>query len=105
MTMEMVRKFRSTMPKWSKVWMEESIEESILRQTKLPEFWGQKENDSIAPNEFIKRIDNMDVAKVWSDHITFWNFALALRGSDNTWLESQATLEDITSDCRAWTII
>jgi hypothetical protein len=30
-----------------------------VEQTKLPEFWGRKEKDSIASNEFIKRIDNM----------------------------------------------
>jgi hypothetical protein len=76
-----------------------------VEQTKLPEFWGQKEKDSIAPNEFIKRIDNMAAANIWSDHIVFRNFALALRGSANTRSESQPTLEDITSNCRAWTII
>jgi hypothetical protein len=49
-----------------------------VEQTKLPEFWGQKEKDSFAPNEFIKRIENMAAANIWSDHIAFWNFALAL---------------------------
>jgi hypothetical protein len=76
-----------------------------VKQTKLPEFWGKKEKDSIAPNEFIKRIYNMAAANAWSDHIAFWNFALALRGSANTWLEPQVKLEDITGDRRAWTII
>jgi hypothetical protein len=76
-----------------------------VEQTKWPEFWGQREKDSIAPNEFIKPIDNMAAANVWTDHIAFRNFALALRGSTNTWLESQAMLEDITGDRRAWTII
>ncbi len=26
-----------------------------VQQTKLPEFWGQKDNDSITANEFVKR--------------------------------------------------
>jgi hypothetical protein len=47
----------------------------------------------------------MAAANAWSDHIAFRNFALALRGSANTWLESQVTLEDITGDRQAWTII
>jgi hypothetical protein len=55
-----------------------------VEQTKLPEFWGQKERDSITPKEFIKPIDNMAAANVWTDHIAFRNFALALRGSANT---------------------
>ncbi len=27
-----------------------------LQQTKLPEFWGQKEKDSISAHEFVKRV-------------------------------------------------
>jgi len=41
----------------------------------------------------------------WSDKIGFANFALALCGSANTWLDSQVTLEDITGDREKWTII
>jgi len=44
-------------------------------------------------------------ANNWSDHIAFRNFALVLRGSADIWLKSQETLEDITGDRRAWTII
>ncbi len=76
-----------------------------VKQTKLPEFWGQKEKDSITPNAFIQRVDNMMAANSWSDHIAFRNFALVLRGSANVWLESQVTLEDITSFCCTWTIV
>jgi hypothetical protein len=47
----------------------------------------------------------MTAANGWTDHITFCNFALVLRGSANVWLKSQATLEDITVDRRAWMII
>jgi hypothetical protein len=76
-----------------------------VEQTKLPEFWGQKEKDSITPNAFIQRVDNMMAANGWSDHIAFQNFALVLRGSADTWLKSQEMLEDITRDCLAWMIV
>ncbi len=70
-----------------------------VEQTKLPKFWGQREKDSITPNEFIKCINNMAAANVLTKHLALRNFALALRGSANTWLESQETLEDIMGDC------
>ncbi len=76
-----------------------------VEQTKLPEFWGQKEKDSITANAFIQRVDNMMAANNWSDHITFRNFALVLRGSADIWLKSQEILEDITGDRRLWTIV
>jgi hypothetical protein len=76
-----------------------------VEQNKLPEFWGQREKDSITPNTIIQRVDNMMAANNWSDHIVFWNFALVLRGSADIWLKSQETLEDITGNRRAWTII
>jgi len=76
-----------------------------VEQTKLPEFWGQKEKDSITANAFIQRVDNMMAANNWSDHVTFRNFALVLRGSADIWLKSQEILEDITGDRRLWTIV
>jgi hypothetical protein len=76
-----------------------------VEQTKLPEFWGQREKDSITPNAFIQRVDNMMSVNNRSDHIAFRNFALVLRGSTDILLKSQETLEDITCDRRAWTII
>jgi hypothetical protein len=76
-----------------------------VEQTKLPEFWGQREKDSITANAFIQRVDNMMAANNWTDHIAFRNFALVLKGSADVWLKSQETLEDITGDRRAWTIV
>jgi hypothetical protein len=71
----------------------------------LPEFWGQKEKDSITPNAFIQGVNNMMAANGWTDHITFRNFALVFRGSADAWLKSQQMLEDIKGDCRTWTIL
>ncbi len=72
-----------------------------VKQTKLPEFWGQREKDSITANAFIQRVNNMMAANNWTDHIAFRNFALVLRGSADVWLKSQETLEDIRGDRRA----
>jgi hypothetical protein len=49
-----------------------------VEQTKLPEFWGQKDKDSITANEFVKQVDRMMSANNWSDKIAFDNFGLAL---------------------------
>jgi hypothetical protein len=69
-----------------------------VEQTKLPEFWGQKEKDSIAANKFVKGTDKMMSANNWSNNIAIDNFALALRGLANTWLDSQVTLSKIRGD-------
>jgi hypothetical protein len=76
-----------------------------VKQTKLPEFWRTKSKDSIAANKFVKRIDNMSEANNWADNIAFSNFAMALRGSANTWLDSQVTLKGIKGDRKKWSII
>jgi hypothetical protein len=65
-----------------------------IQQTKLPEFWGQKEKDSILANEFVKRVDKMMSANNWSDKVAFDNFRLALKGEANTWLDSSHPQED-----------
>ncbi len=76
-----------------------------VQQTKLPEFWGQKDKDSISANEFVKRVDKMMSANNWSDKIAFANFGLALKGSLNTSLDSQVLLKKIMGDRKCWTII
>ncbi len=76
-----------------------------IQQTKLPEFWGQKDKDSISANEFVKRVDKMMSANNWSDKVAFNNFGLALKGEANTWLDSQVMLKKIVGDRERWTII
>jgi len=76
-----------------------------VKQTKLPEFWRTKSKDSITANKFVKRIDNMSEANNWADNIAFSNFTMALRGSANTWLDSQVTLKGIKGDRKKWLII
>jgi hypothetical protein len=76
-----------------------------IQQTKLQEFWGQKEKDSISANEFIKRVDKMMSANNWTDKVAFDNFGLALKGEANTWLDSQVLLKKIVGDRERWNII
>ena len=56
-----------------------------IQQTKLPEFWGQKDKDSISANEFVKRVDKLKSANNWSEKVAFDNVGLALKGEANVW--------------------
>jgi hypothetical protein len=76
-----------------------------LQQTKLPEFWGQKEKDSISAHEFVKRVDRMASANNWTDKVAFDNVGIALKGEANVWLDSQITLKHIEGDRERWSII
>jgi hypothetical protein len=76
-----------------------------IQQTKLPEFWGQKDKDSILANEFVKRVDKMKSANNWTEKVAFDNFSLALKGEANVWLDSQIILTKIEGDREQWSII
>jgi hypothetical protein len=76
-----------------------------IQQTKLPEFWGQKDKDSISANEFVKRVDKMKSANNWTEKVAFDNFSLALKGEANIWLDSQIILTKIEGDREQWSII
>ncbi len=76
-----------------------------VQQTKLPEFWGQKEKDSISANEFVKRVDKMMSANNWTGKVAFDNFGLAFKGETNTWLDAQVLLKKIVGDRECWSII
>jgi hypothetical protein len=76
-----------------------------VEKAKLPEFYGQKDKDSIATAEFTKRINWNISANGWTDEEAFSNFGMALRGSANIWLESMITLQEIEGDRARWSII
>jgi hypothetical protein len=59
-----------------------------VEKAKLREFWGQKDKDSIAAEEFAKRIDWNVQANGWTDKEAYSNFGMALRGSADIWLKS-----------------
>jgi hypothetical protein len=76
-----------------------------IQQTKLPEFWGQKDKDSISANEFVKRVDKLKSANNWTEKVAFDNVGLALKGEANVWMDSQITLKHIEGDREQWSII
>jgi hypothetical protein len=76
-----------------------------FEKAKLPEFWGQKDKDSIAAAEFAKRIDWNVQANGWTDEEAYSNFGMALRGSADIWLESMITLQKIEGARARWSII
>jgi len=76
-----------------------------VEKAKLPEFWGQKDKDSIAAAEFAKRIDWNVQANRWTDEEAYSNFGMALRGSADIWLESMITLQKIEGARARWSII
>ncbi len=76
-----------------------------VEKAKLPEFYGQKDKDSIAAAEFAKRIDWNVSANGWTDEEAFSNFGMALRGSANIWLESMITLQEREGDRAWWSLI
>jgi hypothetical protein len=76
-----------------------------VEKAKLPEFWGQKDKDSIAAAEFAKRIDWNVQANGWTDEEAYSNFGMSLRGSADIWLESMITLQRIEGDRARWSII
>jgi hypothetical protein len=76
-----------------------------VEKAKLPEFYGQKDKDSIAAAEFAKRINWNMTANGWTDEEAYSNFGMALRGSANIWLESMITLQEIEGDRERWSLI
>jgi hypothetical protein len=76
-----------------------------VEKAKLPEFWGQKDKDSIPAAEFAKRIDWNVQANGWTDEEAYSNFGMALRGSADIWLESMITLQKIQGARAHWSII
>jgi hypothetical protein len=76
-----------------------------VEKAKLPEFWGQKDKDSIAAAECAKQIDWTMLANDWTDKEAFDNFGMALHGSANIWLELMVTLSKIKCEREQWTII
>jgi hypothetical protein len=76
-----------------------------VEKAKLPEFYGQKDKDSVAASEFAKRVDWNVAANEWTDEEAYSNFGMALRGSANVWLESMITLQEIEGDRARWSII
>ena len=68
---------------------EEAIHKKNLAT--LPTFYGNKEQDSIKPEDLIRRIEtNMKATMLnWSDKTAYLYFEMALKGNANEWLFTQ----------------
>jgi hypothetical protein len=65
-----------------------------VEQTKIPEYFGQKNKDTISALDFICRIDDLTRTNNWSDTVTYSNVANSLSGFARKWLFSTVNMLD-----------
>jgi hypothetical protein len=70
---------------------------------KIPEFYGEKNKDTVTAAQFIHRIDECQVSNEWNDTTTFANFSLSLQGEADEWLISTCWLLELTAAQKTWT--
>jgi len=73
-----------------------------VEQTKIPEYFGQKNKDTISALNFICRIDDLTRTNNWSDTVTYSNVANSLSGFARKWLFSTVDMLDYTADQLTW---
>ncbi len=69
-----------------------------IEQTKIQEYFRQKNKDTILSLDFICRIDDLVRTNNWSETVTFSNVANTLRGFAPTWLFSTVDALDYMAD-------
>ena len=74
-----------------------------VEHSKVPEFFGQKNKDTITAIVFIRRIDDLAKTNNWSDTVTYTNVANALRGFAQDWLFATIEMLDWEGDQLTWT--
>jgi hypothetical protein len=72
---------------------------------KIPDFWGEKNKDTVTATQFKARIDECQVANDWNDTTTYTNFSLCLRGEADEWLAYTVCLHEFMAAQRTWTRI
>jgi hypothetical protein len=72
---------------------------------KIPDFWGEKNKDTVTATQFMARIDECQVANDWNNTTTYANFSLCLRGKADEWLACTVRLHEFTAAQRTWTRI
>jgi len=65
-----------------------------VEQSKLPEFFKQKVEDTISALDFMRHIDDLARTNKWSYNVTYNNLSNALRGVARKWLFSVVNLVD-----------
>jgi hypothetical protein len=73
-----------------------------MEQTKIQEYFRQKNKDTILALNFICRIDDLVRTNNWSDTVTFSNVANTLRGFAPKWLFSTVDMLDYMADQLTW---
>jgi hypothetical protein len=74
-----------------------------VEHSRVPEFFGQQNKDTITEIVFIRRIDNLARTNNWSDTITYSNVANSLRGFARDWLFATVEMLDWEGDQLTWT--
>jgi hypothetical protein len=73
-----------------------------IEQTKIQEYFRQKNKDTILALDFICRIDDLVRTNNWSETVTFSNVANTLRGFAPKWLFSIVDMLDYMADQLTW---
>jgi hypothetical protein len=76
-----------------------------VEQSKILEFFGQKNKATILALNFIRRIDDLTRTNNSSDMVTYSNVANTLRGFAHKWLFSTVDMLEYTADQLTWTNI
>jgi hypothetical protein len=74
-----------------------------VEQSKVPEYFGQKNKDRRSAVMFIQRIDDLARTNNWTDAVTYTIVANTLRGFARDWLFATVEMLDWEGDQLTWT--
>jgi hypothetical protein len=74
-----------------------------VEQSKILEFYGQKDKDNITAIVFIRKIDDLARTNRWNDTTTYANVANTLKVFTRDWLFAMAEMLDWMADQLTWT--
>ena len=74
-----------------------------VEQSKIPEYFGQKNKDTITAIVFIRKIEDLARTNRWTDAATYANVANNLKGFAREWLFATTEMLDWTPAQLTWT--
>jgi hypothetical protein len=74
-----------------------------VEQSNIPDFWGQKAQDTMIAIVFIRKIEDLARTNNWNDTTTYTNVANAFKGFARDWLFATADMLDWTEAQLTWT--
>ena len=74
-----------------------------VEQSKIPEYFGQKNKDTITAMVFIRKIEDLARTNRWTDAATYANVANNLKGFAREWLFATTEMLDWTPAQLTWT--